>query len=218
MLLRNSPGHFLPSSQPQTCHPVHQFFAKVKCFLLSRLCKQREIDGETMCVILSGTIHVGINNCFSNGFFPHKELVNSWCFFLDPETSFIIAEFIKRYFTSLRYVHVSFIHFFSLIPPGFFSANHPSEAGIWQMWAPLQDPKEEPQQVPILPFPEVPVSGHVPQRWVLQGRAGLGSASSSAAHTHTHTSMVLVTSRYVLLNRVPQLCRCQEKLNRHVHT
>lgn len=61
--------------------------------------------------------------------------------------------------------------FFS-IPPGFFSADNSSEAGVRQMRATLQNPKEESQQVPILPLPEVPVSGHVPQRWVLQGGSG----------------------------------------------
>lgn len=59
---------------------------------------------------------------------------------------------------------VSLFQWFPLIPPGFFPADHPSEAGIRQVRALLQNSKEEPQQVPILPLPEVPVSGHVPQR------------------------------------------------------
>lgn len=48
-------------------------------------------------------------------------------------------------------------------PTGFLQENHPPQAGIWKVRAALQDPEEEPKQVPILPLPEVPVRGHVPQ-------------------------------------------------------
>lgn len=81
-----------------------------------------------------------------------------------------------------------------LVPPGLFSADHPPEAGVRQVRAPLQDPKEEPQQVPILPLPEVPVGGHVPQWWVLQGRTGLGSVSVTVVFAHARSQLFLLAN------------------------
>lgn len=47
--------------------------------------------------------------------------------------------------------------------PGFLQEDHQAQAGVWQVWTQLQNPKEEPQQVPVLPIPQMPLSGHVPQ-------------------------------------------------------
>lgn len=113
--------------------------------------------------------------------------------------------------------------FFPLIPSGFFSADHPSEAGIWQVWAPLQDPKEESQQVPILPLPEVPVGGHVPQWWVLRGVGGGGagqvcSASSPTAYTLAHVWFLLLVSTHswTLSTTVVQMPRKFERVRKHI--
>lgn len=56
----------------------------------------------------------------------------------------------------------------SLSLPGFLQEDHQTKAGVRQVWTQLQDPKEEPQQVPVLPIPQVPLCGHVPQRYGLK--------------------------------------------------
>lgn len=55
-------------------------------------------------------------------------------------------------------------------PPGFLQEDHQAEAEVRQVRPQVQDPKEKPQQVPVLPIPQVPVCGHVPQRWAMESQ------------------------------------------------
>ncbi|KAG7455858.1 hypothetical protein MATL_G00245470 [Megalops atlanticus] len=67
---------------------------------------------------------------------------------------------------------------------GIFPEDDKAEAGVREVRAQLQDPEEEPEQVPVLPLPEVPVRGHVPQRHTFREDAPVGEAEAEGGDPH----------------------------------
>lgn len=58
----------------------------------------------------------------------------------------------------------AFLSVFYEFSTGLLQENHSTQTGVRQVRTQLQDPEEEQKQMSILPFPQVPCSGHVPQR------------------------------------------------------